>query len=187
MLSPFMISEPHHRSEIGKVKVGKLLAGHHEVSQPRPAKRPCGQTQAVAGRGGFAAGAAPDTVLQGPFQALWSDSGRQTGPRRSKSVLLPPSSVWPCSCFRQTRPTHTSTHTKTTLTTDVSRLVPTGQWRCGPHILQDPFSDDSDPPKHGPHPQPTHACLTYKRRTHLLGCWGPSISIWSRLYQLCNA
>ena len=122
MLSPFMISEPHHRSEIGKVKVGKLLAGRHEVSQRRPEKRPCGQIQAVAGSGGFAAGAPPDTVLQGPFQALWSDSGRQTGPRRSKSVLLPPSSVWPCSCFRQTRPTHTSTDTKTTLTTD--RLPP---------------------------------------------------------------
>lgn len=87
MLSPFMISEPHHRSEIGKVKVGKLPAGRHEVSQPRPEKRPCGQIQAVAGSGGFASGAAPDSVLQGPFQALCSDSGRQTGPRRSKSVL----------------------------------------------------------------------------------------------------
>ena len=52
-----MISEPHHRLEIGKVKVGKLRAGRHEVSQLRPGKRPCGQTQAL-GAGWAAASSA---------------------------------------------------------------------------------------------------------------------------------
>ena len=143
------------------------------------------------GRGVGCSRCSPDIVLQEPFQVLWSDSGRQTGPWRSKSLLaasqlrLALPSPAPVS-GKQDLPTQVLT--KTTLTTD--RLTPdahpTGQWRCGPHILKGPFSDDSDRPKHGPHRQPRHACLTYKGCAHLLGWWRPSISGWSWLYQLCK-
>lgn len=112
------------------------------------------------GGGGVGAAGAAKTCCSGapPGALVWLR--RQTGPWRSKSLLaasqLRLAPAFPGSCFRQTGPDHTSTHTRTILTTD--RLTPdahlTGQWRCGPNILKDPFSDDSDRPRHGPTPSP---------------------------------
>lgn len=125
-----------------------------------------------------------------PGALVWLRKADRTLAEQVSPCCLPApvGPAFPGSCFRQTGPAHTSTHTKTILTTD--RLTPdahpTGQWRCGPHIFKDPFSDDSDRPRHGPHPQPTHTRITYKGCTHLLGWWRPSISGWSWLYQLCK-
>lgn len=123
------------------------------------------------GRGG-AAGAAPDTQPQEPTQVFWSDSGRQ---HRTLAGQISPCCL-PASggLFQAGRPPHPPTQVLTLrqlqrIPTD-AHLTPDAHRPVGhPHLEATSsrtlslVGDDSDPPKHGPHSQPTRPALNLPR------------------------